>query len=334
MTGVGFLLNSASLEVYEKGKGMGKAYSEEVNILIYDCAIIGGGPAGLSAALVLGRSKRNTLLFDDDHGRNLVTRESHGFLTRDGIQPMELKKMGREDIEKYDCVQLKKKRVASIIRITETHYQLETTEGEIFHSTKIILATGVMEQLPNIPDIEKYYGTSLFSCPYCDGWEIQDQPLAIIADKMVFDLAKKVYNWSKDLVVFTNGIGRLEEDEKAKLQGKGIKIYEDIIDGLEGENGQLRSVRLEDGTLIDRVGGFVTPLWSHATPFAKDLGCKLSEHGGILTDDYGRTNVWNVYAAGDASLIVPSQLVIAAGEGSAAAIGVNGDLVNEYFETE
>lgn len=302
--------------------------------MIYDCAIIGGGPAGLSAALVLGRSKRNTLLFDDDHGRNLVTWEAHGFLTRDGVQPSELKKLGRKDVGKYDCVQLKKKRIISIKRITETHYQLESADGEIFHSVKIILATGVKEELPNIPDIEKFYGTSLYSCPYCDGWELQNQPLAIIADKMVYDLTKKVYNWSKDLAVFTNGIGRLEEEEKAKLQAKGIRVHEEIIGGLEGDNGQLRSVRLEDGTLIDRTGGFITPVWSHTTPFAKELGCKINDHGGIATDVYGRTNVWNVYAAGDVAQIVPSQLIIAAGEGSAAGIGVNGDLTNEYFDTE
>lgn len=302
--------------------------------MIYDCAIIGGGPAGLNAALVLGRSRRNTLLFDDDHGRNLVTRESHGFITRDGICPEEFKKLGRQDIAKYDSVKLKNSRVKEIKRVTETHYELTTEQGETFHSIKIILATGLKEQLPNIPDIEKFYGTSLFSCPYCDGWELKDQPLAVIADKSVFELAKKVYTWSKDLVVFTNGEGRLDLEEKDKLIAKGIKVREEIIDGLEGENGQLRSVRLEDGTLIDRTGGFVTPLWSHPTSFAKELGCKQNEYGGILTDGYGRTNVWNVYAAGDASLIVPSQLVIAAGEGSAAAIGVNGDLTNEYFDSE
>lgn len=302
--------------------------------MIYDCAIIGGGPAGLNAALVLGRSRRNTLLFDDDNGRNLVTRESHGFITRDGIEPEELKRLGRQDIAKYDCVEIKNQRITSINRISETHYELETESGDVFHSIKIIIATGLKEEQPNVPDIEKFYGTSLFSCPYCDGWELRDQPLAVIADKQVFELAKKIYTWSHDLIVFTNGEGRLEEEDKQKLLRKGIKVVEDIVDGLEGENGQLRSVRLEDGTLIDRAGGFVTPLWSHATPFAKELGCEQNEHGGILTDDYGRTNVWNVYAAGDASLIVPSQLVIAAGEGSAAAIGVNGDLINEYFETE
>ncbi|MDN7243114.1 NAD(P)/FAD-dependent oxidoreductase [Planococcus sp. N028] len=302
--------------------------------MIYDCAIIGGGPAGLNAALVLGRSRRNTVLFDDNSGRNLVTRESHGFLTRDGIQPEEFKRLARQDIAKYDCVEMKKKMIVHVERLSKTHYELTTEDGEAFHSTKIILAAGVKEQLPNIPDIEKFYGTSLYSCPYCDGWELQDQPLAVIADKNVYELAKKVYTWSRDLIVFTNGIGRLEEAEKAKLIEHGIKVYEDILGGLEGENGQLRSVRLEDGTLIDRIGGFITPAWSHSTPFADELGCEQNSYGGIKTDEYGRTNIWNVYAAGDASLIVPSQLVIAAGEGSAAAIGVNGDLTNEFFTAE
>ncbi|WKA51280.1 NAD(P)/FAD-dependent oxidoreductase [Planococcus liqunii] len=300
----------------------------------YDCVIVGGGPAGLNAALVLGRSRRNVILFDDDSGRNLVTRESHGFITRDGIKPEEFKRLAHKDIAKYDSVEIKQERVMSINRVSDTHYEITTEEGKTYHSIKIILATGLREQQPNIPDIEKYYGTSLFSCPYCDGWELRDQPLAVIADKSVFELAKKVYTWSKDLIVFTNGEGRLELKDRDRLVAKGIGVREEVIDGLEGDNGQLRSVRLEDGTLIDRVGGFVTPLWSHNAHFGKELGCEENEYGGIKTDEYGRTNVWNVYAAGDASLIVPAQVVIAAGEGSAAAIGVNGDLTNEYFDAE
>lgn len=300
----------------------------------YDCAIIGGGPAGLNAALVLGRSRRNVILLDDDNGRNLVTRESHGFLTRDGITPTELKRLAHEEIAKYDSVTIKQDRALTMNRVSDTHYELTTASGETYHSIKVLLATGLKEEQPNIPDIEKFYGTSLFSCPYCDGWEMRDQPLAVIADKNVYELAKKVYSWSRDLVVFTNGEGRLELEDRDKLTAKGIQVREEAIDGLEGENGQLRSVRLEDGTLIDRIGGFVTPHWRHAADFGKELGCEENAYGGIKTDGYGRTSVWNVYAAGDTSLIVPSQLIIAAGEGSAAAIGINGDLTNEYFEAD
>ncbi|MDW0116675.1 NAD(P)/FAD-dependent oxidoreductase [Sporosarcina thermotolerans] len=297
----------------------------------YECAIIGGGPAGLNAALVLGRARRKVLLFDCNEPRNKPTRMAHGFLTRDGVPPAELRRLAHSELAKYPSVEINCGKVVSIRRLDKTHFELKT-EKEVFHCSKIILATGLKDEQPNIPNIEKFYGTSIFSCPYCDGWELRDRPLAVIADKNVFKLAKEVYIWSRDLVVFTNGEGRLELEEHDQLLAKGIQVYEDIISGLEGENGQLRSVRLEDGTLIDRYGGFVTPLWSHPNNFAEELGCDLNEYGGIKTDEYGRTNVWNVYAAGDAANIVPSQLIIAAGSGSAAAIGVNGDLTNEFFD--
>lgn len=297
----------------------------------YECAIIGGGPAGLNAALVLGRARRKVLLFDNDEPRNRVTRMAHGFITRDGIPPAELRRLAHVELANYPSVEIKSETIISIKRLHQTHFELKT-DKETFHSIKIILATGLRDEQPNIPNIEKFYGTSIFSCPYCDGWELRDRPLAVIADKNVFKLAKEVYTWSRDLAVFTNGEGRLELEERDQLLAKGIQVYEDIVAGLEGEDGQLRSVRLEDGTLIDRLGGFVTPLWSHPNTFAEDLSCELNEYGGVQTDEYGRTNVWNVYAAGDAANIVPSQLIIAAGSGSAAAIGVNGDLTNEYFK--
>ncbi|MGG0668569.1 NAD(P)/FAD-dependent oxidoreductase [Sporosarcina koreensis] len=299
--------------------------------MIYDCVIIGGGPAGLNAALVLGRATRNVLLFDDNQARNRVTREAHGFITRDGILPDEFRRLAHRDIANYSSVEIKSEKVDFIKQLNNNHFELKTAEGNLFQTIKIILATGLKDEQPNIPNIEKFYGTSMFSCPYCDGWELRDKPLAVIADKNVYKLAKEVFVWSKDLAVFTNGEGRLEADECDKLLAKGIQVYEDTIASLEGENGQLKGICLEDGTLIERAGGFVTPLWSHCNQFAEELGCELNEYGGIQTDEYGRTNVWNVYAAGDAANIVPAQLVIAAGSGSAAAIGVNGDLTNEYF---
>lgn len=227
--------------------------------MIYDCAIVGGGPAGLNAALVLGRARRNTLLFDNNQARNRVTRESHGFITRDGIQPSEFRRLAHQDITNYESVDIISETVISVTGIDTTYFELKTENGT-FHSTKIILATGLKDEQPNIPDIERFYGTSLFSCPYCDGWELRDQPLAVIADKNVFKLAKEVYTWSRDLMVFTNGEGRLEVEERDRLLAKGIQVYEDIIAGLEGKDGQLHSIRLEDGTLINRAGGFVTPL--------------------------------------------------------------------------
>lgn len=298
----------------------------------YDCIIIGGGPAGLNAALVLGRARRNVILFDSNEARNHVVRESHGFLTRDGIPPATLRQLALQELEAYPSIQVKHEKVLSIERFSETTYKVITESNNVYSSTKILLATGLKDELPNVPGIERFYGTSMFSCPYCDGWEVRDQPLAVIADKNVYKLAKELFTWSRDLIVFTNGEGRLELQERNRLESYGIQVVEDIISGLEGSNGQLERVRLEDGTLIERSYGFVTPLWSHPTRFAESLGCKLNEYGGIQTDEYGRTTKWNVYAAGDITNIVPAQLIVAAGSGSAAAIGINGDLTNELFD--
>ncbi|WP_232329763.1 MULTISPECIES: NAD(P)/FAD-dependent oxidoreductase [unclassified Sporosarcina] len=299
--------------------------------MIYDCAIIGGGPAGLSAALVLGRARRNVIIFDDDHARNRVSRASHGFLTRDGVHPAELRRIGREELRHYPSVSFHHKKIVAAERLDETHYELMTADGKMFRTQKVLLAVGLRDEQPNVPGIERFYGTSIFSCPYCDGWEMRDRPLAVFADKNVFKLAAEVYTWSRDLIVFTGGEGQLTEEEREKLNAKDIQIVDDIIDGLEGADGQLHSVRLEDGTLVDRAGGFASPLWSHPNHFADELGCERNQYGGIQTDEYGRTTVWNVYAAGDVSHIVPSQLLVAAGTGSAAAIGINGDLTNEIF---
>ncbi|PIC79958.1 pyridine nucleotide-disulfide oxidoreductase [Sporosarcina sp. P18a] len=299
--------------------------------MIYECAIIGGGPAGLSAALVLGRARRNIIVFDDDHARNRVSRASHGFLTRDGVPPSELRKIGREELTQYPSVTFHPQKIIAVERLDESHYELMTADGRTVRTQKVLFAVGLRDEQPNVPGIERFYGTSIFSCPYCDGWELRDRSLAVFADKNVFKLATEVYTWSRDLIVFTGGEGQLTTEEQMKLSAKGIQIVDDIISGLEGEDGQLHSVRLEDGTLIDRAGGFASPRWSHPNHFAQDLGCERNKYGGILTDDYGRTTVWNVYAAGDVSHIVPSQLLVAAGTGSAAAIGINGDLTKEFF---
>lgn len=302
-------------------------------MMIYDCAIVGGGPAGLSAALVLGRSRRNVILFDENEGRNLVTREAHGFLTRDGIKPEELKRLGSEELEKYDSVKQVRNRVTTIKRVSEAHYELTTESGEKFHSLKVLLTTGLKEELPDVPGIWDFYGKSLYSCPYCDGWEVRDKPLALIADKSVFQVAKKLYTWSHDIVICTNGEGDIAKEDRERLDKKGVRIIETPIAGLEGKEGMLERIVFEDGTSLERKYGFITPFMKPASNFGEQLGCELNEHGGIVTDKYRRTNVWNVYAAGDASHIVPSQLIIAAGEGSAAALGIDGDLTNEYFDS-
>ncbi len=296
-----------------------------------DCAIIGGGPAGLNAALVLGRARRHTLLFDHNRPRNAVTRESHGFITRDGISPSQFRQLAHRDIAKYPGITVKPDKVTGISRAAGG-YIVETGSGAGFKTRTVILATGLKEVLPAVPGVGAYYGISLFSCPYCDGWELRDQPLVVISESSnAFVTAQMVAQWSKDLLLCTNGRAVLDAEQADMLERKGIKVERRRIAALGGEAGMLRTVAMEGGYEYRRSGGFVIPAWDHASPLGKALGCSMTPDGALLTDALGRTSVPGIYAAGDVSVVSPSQVVIAAGEGSKAAIGVNTDLTREDF---
>ncbi|MBB6450893.1 thioredoxin reductase [Geomicrobium halophilum] len=299
--------------------------------MILDCAVIGGGPAGLNASLVLGRSRRNTVLFDDNKPRNSVTNESHGFITRDGINPKELRGIASEELDKYPDVEIKRQRVINVTKKDQL-FMIETDDEEVYKAKKVVLATGLKEKLPDINRINYFYGISIFSCPFCDGWELRDRPLAVIAENSrAFHMAKVVYNWTNDLIVSTNGSQILSIDEKNVLKKKGIKIYEQKISSLIGDNGYLKNISFEDGTTLSREGGFIVPELEQSSSIGEVLGCEFNNQGAIKTDGIGRTNVEGVFACGDTSIIAPSQLIIAAAEGSKAAIGVNAALVEETF---
>lgn len=299
--------------------------------MLLDCAVIGGGPAGLNASLALGRSRKKTVLFDDNKPRNAVTSESHGFITRDGIDPQELKRIAQEELSKYPDVKIKKQRVLSVLK-EKGVFQLTTESGEAYQAKKVILATGFKETLPAVKGIEDFYGTSLFGCPFCDGWEMRDRPLAIISDSQgAFHMAKVASNWTQDLLLCTNGRTTLSENEKRILESKGIKVNEEKIRALIGTNGKLGKIEFEDGKTVSREGGFVTSEWKQTAPFGEELGCRLNDYGGIETDSMQRTNVDGLFACGDTRIGGPSQLIIAAGEGSMAAISVVASLTEEKF---
>lgn len=300
--------------------------------MVVDCAIIGGGPAGLNAALVLGRAKRSVLVFDDNRPRNAVTQESHGFVTRDGVEPREFRTLAHQDISKYPSVAIRDVRITDMRR-HESGFELATDDGTVVQARTIILATGLRETLPAIPGLHDYYGKSLFCCPYCDGWELREKPLVVIAEEgqPAFHLAKVVWNWSRDLLVCTNGQTTLSAEQKAILQRNGIQVVEDTITALVGKDGMLERVVFASHDESARQGGFVVPQLSQASAFGALLGCDMNAPGGIVTDNLGRTTVPGVYAAGDASMDAPAQLVIAAAAGSRAAAGVNTDLTDRAF---
>lgn len=301
------------------------------NYKIYDCAIIGGGPAGLNAALVLGRARRDVILLDDQTNRNQVTHESHGFITRDGVSPAEFRKIGRTELQNYPSIQLADQRIINITQAEDPrHFILTTSDQQTFQAEKIILASGVKEKLPNIRGIESFYGKSLFNCPYCDGWELRDQPLIIINDTPhSAHLGKLVFNWSQDIVIATNGVTMNQED-RLQLEERGIVVVETPIKQLSGLDGQLQSVEFNSGEIINCSGGFVAPSFE-LNPLREMLGCEINEDGALIVDEFGRTTKSHVYAAGDVIDFRFSQLIASAASGNKVATAVNADLTNERF---
>ncbi|MED1460009.1 NAD(P)/FAD-dependent oxidoreductase [Bacillus safensis] len=298
--------------------------------MLLDCAIIGGGPAGLSAALVVGRGRKQVIVFDDELPRNRVTQESHGFITNDGMTPFEIRRAGEADLQKYPNIKIKRSRIVDIQK-KEERFTLLTHEGDTFKAKKIILATGLQDILPEIEGIHDVYGKTLFSCPFCDGWELKDKALALIAENQrALHMAKLLSNWTKDLIVFTNGHVLAEED-KVLLTAHSIQVIDVPIVSIDQDNGQLRSLQLANGETVEREGGFVASEFKQSAPFAEKLGCQMTKNTGIETDILGRTTVSGVFACGD-NLGGPAQLVLAAAAGSQAGMGVIHELVQEEFQ--
>lgn len=299
---------------------------------VLDCIIIGGGPAGLSASLVLGRARREIVLFDDKTNRNRVTDEARGFITRDRTNPQEFREIGLKELDNYPSVSYVNATVTEIIKDTDNErFTVKASNKQEYVTEKIILATGIQEVF-FIPSIRNYYGKSLFSCPYCDGWEQRDKPLVVIAEKEdhVMHLTKLIYNWSKDLVVLTNGL-KLSKEAVSQLERRKIKIIEDRIKTLIGNDGYLEKIEFESGETVKRSYGFVAPTYYRPNKLVEMLGCEIHENGKVITDGVGRTSEKNVYIAGETETARPSSLMISAARGNKAAVSVNVDLTEERF---
>ncbi|WP_194409943.1 NAD(P)/FAD-dependent oxidoreductase [Microbacterium cremeum] len=302
-----------------------------------DVVIVGGGPAGLSAALNLGRARASVVVVDAGRPRNAATLRSHGFLTRDGIPPLELRKLARAELAAYSNVRLFDRTAVSGL------LPIDSSDGMRFvvalqgrgagippavAARSVLIATGLRETLPGIPSLRAYYGMTIFSCAACDAWELQDRSLALIGETP--DLAARarlIARWTDRLTVFTNGTDALDTVEEAELAASGIVVERRVIDDLEGERGAVSAVRLADGERVAVDGGFVRPQWHPALDFAAGLDLERDRFGNLVTDRSGRTSVPGVYAAGDAASPGPQQLIVAAGQGARAAAVIVHDAV-------
>lgn len=296
-----------------------------------DVVIIGGGPAGMGAALVTARGKKQVLLIDEEKPRNAVTNESHAFLTRDGIKPEDFREKGRRDLLRYPTISIKKGKIISIEKSLEGSFKLTIESEEKISTKNIVLATGVKETLPDIKGIENYYGSSIFSCPFCDGWEMKDKPLILLTESVqAMHITKLLKNWTDDLIIATNKKTVFDEEQKRILGINNIRLIEERIIELKGVDGELQSVVFENGEEIKREGGFCTTEFNNNLPFIEQLGIAVNEAGFIMTDVMGYTNIKGIYAAGE--ITGPSQLIVSASQGHMAGAGIIFESSEEAFQ--
>lgn len=295
----------------------------------YDCIIVGGGPAGLSAALILGRCLRKVLICDDGQPRNAAARELHGFFTRDCTPPLELLQMGRHELRRYETVEFRHQTVIKA-RCDGDHFAVSTGDSHEARTRKLLLATGVVDELPAIDGMRELYGCSVFHCPYCDGWEHRGMPLAVYGNgKSGAGLALTLSLWTSDIVLCTDGRSRVSAFDRQRLTGRGVTIRSERIARLEGNDGRLEWIVFKKGKPLQRQAMFVHMEQQQHSRLAAELGCSVNmKKRSVQTGKYESTSVPGLYVAGDASRDV-QLAIVAAAEGANAAFAINKALLEE-----
>lgn len=295
---------------------------------MYDVVIVGAGPAGLSAALILGRCCRRVLVCDRGGQRNRWSHQQNGFLSRDGIDPAEFRRIARGQMAKYETVEVRDVEVAEV-EWHEDRYAAALADGTRVVARKLLLATGVLDELPLIPSFEAFYGKSAHHCPYCDGWDWRDRPLAIYGrGERGKGMALELTGWSRDLVLCTDGPAELPPNDRERLARHGIGVREERIADLEGTDGLLEGIRFETGEVLPRRALFFNCGSHQASDLAHRLGCALTRKDSVETTSYEQTAIPGLYVAGDASRHVQLS-VVAAAEGAMAAFAINTELLKE-----
>jgi thioredoxin reductase len=298
----------------------------DANSTIWDAIIVGGGPAGLSAALFLGRCRRKVLLFDDGRPRNAPSRAAHGFFTRDGIEPAELLRIGRQQLAQYD-VQIHEETVTQVAK--HASYFEITTAARRQRARKLLLATGIADEVPAIDGVQELFGRSVFTCPLCDGWEVRDRALAVYGKGSAgVELALSMTTWSDDVLLCTGGTGAVSDREMRELEAHAIPVRDDAILRLDGEAGQLRRIVFAGGDSVQRDALFFCAGTQPRSPLVAQLDCDVDARGKVKTGSFEETAVSGLYVVGDASEDV-NFIAVAVAEGTKAACAVNRALRQE-----
>ena len=294
----------------------------------YDALIIGGGAAGLSAALVLSRARRRVLVVDAGQPRNAPAAHMHGFLSRDGMPPADLLETGRAEVARYGGIVMRST-VDSLTADTvddEAGFHARLADGTQVQARRVLVTTGLTDSLPDIPGLGDRWARDVLHCPYCHGYEVRDRRVGVLWNGPgTADYAQIVRQWSADVVLFAP-VGMVTPAQRTELVARAIGVVEGAVSGLVVENDALTAVSLEDGRRVPRDVVFVPPTFRPHGDLLIGLGCDVDQAGWVTTGPHGATSVPGVWAAGN--VVNPrAQVITAAGEGSAAAIAMNADLV-------
>jgi thioredoxin reductase len=290
----------------------------------WDCIVVGAGPAGLNAALVLGRARRRVLVLDSAQPRNYATHEMHGVLGHDGLDPADLRARGRAELARYGVEVLTAE--VEEANVLDGAARIRSARGADVGRT-VLLATGMLDEVPDIPGFAEVWGTSAHTCPYCDGFEHRDERLAVLAAGAHGEhLAVLLRQWSNDVLLLTNGPHDLAADQLARVDALGIRVVETPVVALDSDGtGRLRRICLDGGEKLDRDALFFYAGWQLRNDVARALGCDLRDDGSVAIDASQATTVDRIYAAGncaDPRALVPA----AAGAGVTAAVTINARL--------
>ena len=293
----------------------------------YDVAVVGGGAAGLSAALVLARARRAVVVVDSGAPRNAPAAHLQGFLSRDGMAPADLLAAGRDEVAGYGG-HVVGGTVTSVKAGDQGGFELSLADGQALSARRVLVTTGLRDELPDLPGVRERWGRDLLHCPYCHGYEVRDQRLGVLGGTPdAVQHALVVRQWSDQVVFFTH-TGTLTADEREQLVARAIGIVDGPVARLVVEDDRLHGVELADGRVVRRDAVFVRPTLAPNSDLLTGLGCANHDNGWVVADPTGRTTVPGVWVAGNA--VNPrAQVITAAGEGSAAAIAINADLVEE-----
>jgi thioredoxin reductase len=302
---------------------------------IWDCVIVGGGAAGLSAGLVLGRARRRTLLVDAGQQSNLSAHGIGGLLGSDGRPPAELYAAGRAELAGYPSVEIRDGEVVAGARDGDD-FELRLGDGTQVRTRRVLLATGMEYRPPPVPGLAALWGQSVFHCPFCHGWEVRDRPLAVLAaGERGVHSALLLRGWSDDVILLTDGPAELDADNRGRLAAAGVSIDERVIAELLGEDGELTAVAFADGRRLPRRGLLVGTVLHQRSALAEQLGAEAAPQGplaadALLVDPFCRTSAPGVFAAGDVSAAMP-QVAAAVAGGSLAGAAVMQSLMADDF---